>query len=213
MMEKKRKALIELYDDHVCTEQPTVAIDTYCSDCVHYKRCEVDAGFREECNYDGHGIPSLYKKMETVRGCTEEQSGEQYRNYCDSCARQKSGACNVCVTAYDGVPSEYLFELVQKTQAEIRGEILDQAKVCVCTDRKEQYGDAEQSFRCIADLWNAYLKPVYPDICITPAQASMMMVLFKAARDAVANVHKIDTYVDMCGYAACAGGLIEDENT
>jgi hypothetical protein len=213
MMEKKRKALIELYDDHVCTEQPTVAIDTYCSDCIHYKRCEVDAGFREECNYDGHGIPSLYKKMEKVCGCTEEQSGEQYRNYCDSCARQKSGACNVCVRAYDGVPSEYLFELAQKTQAEIRGEILDQAKVCVCTDRKEQYGDAEQSFRCIADLWNAYLKPVYPDICITPAQASMMMVLFKAARDAVANVHKIDTYVDMCGYAACAGGLIEDENT
>jgi hypothetical protein len=37
----------------------------------------------------------------------------------------------------------------------------------------------------------------------------MMMMLFKAARDAVAHVHKIDTYVDMCGYAACAGGMIE----
>ena len=116
-MEKKRKALIEFCDDHVCTdcplgakghkcgagysfgdpgyitdkeveeaykiafpdgtEQPTVTIDTYCSDCIHYKRCEVDAGFREECNYDGHGIPSLYKKMETVCGCMEERLVQQ----------------------------------------------------------------------------------------------------------------------------------------
>ena len=139
----------------------------------------------------------------------KSENAQNYPNYCESCAHSGTKKCENCDDGYDGVPAEYLFELAQKTQAEIRGEILDQAKVCVCTDRKEQYGDAEQSFRCIADMWNAYLKPVYPDICITPVQASMMMVLFKAARDAVANVHKIDTYVDMCGYAACAGGMIE----
>jgi hypothetical protein len=117
MMEKKRKALIEFCDDHVCTDcplgakghkcgagysfgdpgyitdkeveeaykiafpdgtkQPTVTIDTYCSDCIHYKRCEADAGFREECNYDGHGIPSLFKRVEKVCGCIEERVVKQ----------------------------------------------------------------------------------------------------------------------------------------
>lgn len=182
-------------------------LSEYCRICKHNVECQLDEDMSDGCLYNGAAKPTMYEEF-LIQA---EDSCEKYRNYCDSCERQKSGACNVCESGYDGVPSEYLFELAQKTQAEIRGEILEQAKVCVCIDRKEQYGDAEQSFRCIADMWNAYLKPVYPDICITPAQASMMMVLFKAARDAVANVHKIDTYVDMCGYAACAGGMIEDE--
>lgn len=232
MMEKtsdeKRKALEKFCQENVL-----------CDDCILYAhRCGRVAFFNIAEEEDGYmtdeEIDAAYKTVfltgadgaegedgenmkvmqntEQECGCREERETDgKYRNYCDSCARRKSGACNVCESGYDGVPSEYLFELAQKTQAEIRGEILDQAKVCVCTDRKEQYGDAEQSFRCIADLWNAYLKPVYPDICITPVQASMMMVLFKAARDSVANVHKVDTYVDMCGYAACAGGMIEHD--
>ena len=218
-MEEKRKALINFCAQHDC-----------CIDCsLGYEGHKCGRGYSFRCGVTEHGyltdeeVEEMYKiafperiDVKDINGNNDDQGptppdGEKYRNYCDSCARQKSGACNVCVSGYDGVPSEYLFELVQKTQAEIRDEILKQAKICVCTDRKEQYGDAEQSFRCIADMWNAYLKPVYPDICITPVQASMMMVLFKAARDAVANVHKIDTYVDMCGYAACAGGMIENE--
>lgn len=186
-------------------DSKSIKISTdWCATCANRETCAIGEGFQDECDYNGTSIPpTLWEMDKTVK------REEKYRNYCDSCARRKSGACNVCESGYDGVPTEYLFELAQKTQAEIRCEILDQAKVCVCTDRKGQYGDAEQSFRCIAELWNAYLKPVYPDICITPVQASMMMVLFKAARDAVANVHKIDTYVDMCGYAACAGGMID----
>ena len=137
-------------------------------------------------------------------------SAEKHRNYCDVCRNSGTQVCESCQTAYDGVPDKYKFELASKTPGEIREEILEQARICVCTDRKEQYGEAEDSFRCIADLWNAYLRPAYPDIDITPMQASMMMVLFKAARDAVAKVHKIDTYVDKCGYTACAGAMAED---
>lgn len=137
------------------------------------------------------------------------ENAQKYPNFCESCAHSGTKKCESCESGYDGIPGEYKFELSAKTPEELRREILEQAIKCVCTDRKEQYGSAEKSFACIADLWNAYLKPVYPDICITPVQASMMMVLFKAARDAVANVHKIDTYVDMAGYAACAGGMID----
>lgn len=143
----------------------------------------------------------------------EKKSGnaQEYPSFCESCAHSGTKKCENCEDGYDGIPSEYKFDLSAKTPEELRREVLEQAIKCVCTDRKEQYGAAEQSFRCIANMWNAYLKPVYPDICITPVQASMMMVLFKAARDAVANVHKIDTYVDMCGYAACAGGMIDGQ--
>ena len=152
------------------------------------------------------GMPSGYQSK---AGAKTPENVEKYRNFCECCAHTDTEKCDGCEVAYDGIPTRYLFELARNTQAEIRADILEQAKICVCTDRKEQYGDAEQSFRCIADMWNAYLKPVYPDIAITPAQSAMMLALFKAARDAVANVHKVDTYVDMAGYAACAGGMIE----
>lgn len=146
----------------------------------------------------------MEKKTETVT-----EAGK-YPNFCDCCAHFRGKKCESCESGYDGIPSEYLFELEAKTPEEVRREVLEQAVRCVCTDRKEQYGSAEKSFACIADIWNGYLRPVYPDIDITPMQAAVMMVLFKAARDATATVHKIDTFVDMAGYAACAGGMIDE---
>lgn len=136
-------------------------------------------------------------------------STEKWPNFCGSCAHFGGKKCESCEDGYDGIPSEYKFELSAKTPEELRREILEQAIKCVCTDRKEQYGSAEKSFACIAEIWNGYLRPVYPDIDITPGQAAVMMVLFKAARGATATVQKVDTYVDMAGYAACAGGMIE----
>ncbi len=35
---------------------------------------------------------------------------------------------------------------------------LDEAKKCVCTDRNQQYGEPEQNFSTIAQLWQAYLQ-------------------------------------------------------
>lgn len=132
-------------------------------------------------------------------------------NYCDSCAHKDTKLCEDCESAYDGIPSKYRFELSGKLPEDVRREVLEQAMRCVCEDRKEQYGGPEKSFSCIADLWNGYLRPVYPDITITPGQAAVMMILFKAAREATAEVHKIDSYVDMAGYAACAGGMIDGQ--
>lgn len=217
-MERKRKALIEFCGEHMCTDCP-LGTDGHKCGAGYSFRCGIcepgyiaDAEVEEayKLAFPEREDAQMHEGIATGNAAGEEKpGGEKYRNYCECCAHTDTEKCDGCERAYDGIPTGYLFELARKSQEDIRGDILEQAKICVCTDRKEQYGEAEQSFRCIADMWNAYLRPVYPDICITPVQASMMMVLFKAARDAVAKVHKVDTYVDMCGYAACAGGMLE----
>lgn len=89
-----------------------------------------------------------------------------------------------------------------------RKKILEDAIYCVCTDRKQQYGKPENSFSVIADFWSLYIKHKYDiDIELTAADAAMMLALFKIARGVTATKQKLDTYVDICGYATCAGEL------
>lgn len=82
---------------------------------------------------------------------------------------------------------------------------LEEAKKCVCTDRNQQYGEPEQNFAVIAQLWQTYLQAALKsdEIEILPGDVAMMMVLFKAARVATAYQAKADSFVDMAGYAAC----------
>lgn len=82
---------------------------------------------------------------------------------------------------------------------------LDEAKKCVCTDRNQQYGEPEQNFTVIAQLWQTYLQATLKsdEVEILPNDVAIMMVLFKAARVATACPAKADSFVDMAGYAAC----------
>ena len=82
---------------------------------------------------------------------------------------------------------------------------LEEAKKCVCTDRNQQYGEPEQNFAVIAQLWQTYLQATLKsdEVEILPNDVAMMMVLFKAARVATAKVGKADNFVDLAGYAAC----------
>ena len=82
-----------------------------------------------------------------------------------------------------------------------RADILDGAKKCVCEDRESQYGSPEDSFTKIAQFWSDYLG--YP---ITPEDVAMMMTLLKIARIA-GGMFKADSYIDACGYMACAGEI------
>jgi hypothetical protein len=97
------------------------------------------------------------------------------------------------------------------TTGDIRAGILEEARKAVCTDRNEQYGEPEDSFSVIAELWSAYLTarcaPSNSRIDLSAADAAEMLVLFKVARSATAIAPKTDTYADMAGYAACAGEL------
>ena len=87
-----------------------------------------------------------------------------------------------------------------------RAEILNAAERCVCTDRNQQYGEPEDNFRIIAALWNVYLFGRGTKAQLNPADIGAMMALFKLGRIATGG-NKADNFVDLAGYAACAGEI------
>lgn len=91
-----------------------------------------------------------------------------------------------------------------------RKEILEAAMRCVCSDREQDYGTPEKNFELIGELWTKYLKAkcVSPeaDVCINGEDVATLMCLFKIARIATGR-GKIDSFIDLAGYAACAGEL------
>lgn len=89
-----------------------------------------------------------------------------------------------------------------------RKSILAEADRCVCTDREEEYGNAKNNFSLIARLWREYLDTDKP---ITAHDVAVMMALLKIARIASGQT-KEDNYVDLCGYAACAGEIAFRQN-
>lgn len=83
-----------------------------------------------------------------------------------------------------------------------REEILDTAKDCVCGKREQDYGSPEDNFNLIADLWNAY----HGANIYSAVDVAMMMALLKIAR-VRSGVGTCDSFVDIAGYAACAGEI------
>lgn len=99
-----------------------------------------------------------------------------------------------------------------------RAEILEAAKKCVCGQRVQDYGKPERNFQIIADFWNDYLDAAHPELnlkgvaecvevsaIITPKDVAVMMGLLKVAR--IATGSNPDSFVDLAGYAACAGEI------
>ena len=89
----------------------------------------------------------------------------------------------------------------KEKQPTTRKTILDAAEKCVCQDRQDTHGRPEDSFGAIADLWMAD-KGVEFD----PVDVAQMMILLKVGR-AKENPKHQDNWVDMAGYAACAGEI------
>lgn len=83
-----------------------------------------------------------------------------------------------------------------------RKEILDEAIRCTTGQREQDYGSPEDNFNQIARLWNAYLEE---GIKLTAVDVANMMILLKMARS-MSGTH-IDNWVDIAGYAACAGEI------
>lgn len=91
-----------------------------------------------------------------------------------------------------------------------RAEILDEAKKCVCGQRQQDYGTPEDNFTTIGYLWSAYFRAAHPNLDIalneiTPKDVAVMMSLLKVAR--IATGSSPDSFVDLAGYAACAGEI------
>lgn len=95
-----------------------------------------------------------------------------------------------------------------------RAAVLEKARACVCGEREEDYGSPEDSFGCIAKLWEAYLRAacIAPDsvVRVTPTDVAMLMALLKIARVGTSCVGgTADSFVDLAGYAACGAECAE----
>ncbi len=155
------------------------------------------------CPMCGNENPTL------VRTAGSEEGSVQIR--CERCgfvsefARTRMDALalwNVATSKRAGKPAE----LSETQQPTTRKTILDAAEKCVCHDRQDTHGRPEDSFGAIADLWTAYLD-IGRDI--TPVDVAQMMILLKVGR-AKENPKHQDNWVDMAGYAACAGEIAAD---
>ena len=82
-----------------------------------------------------------------------------------------------------------------------RIDILEKAMDCVSGQREQDYGTPENNFQLIADLWK-----VYKGVDFTGQDVAMMMALLKVARIKTGRGTD-DSFVDLAGYAACAGEL------
>lgn len=83
-------------------------------------------------------------------------------------------------------------------------------KKCVCGEREHDYGKPEDNFKTIGLLWGVYLRAAHPRLAavmgvngISAKDVAVMMALLKVARIATGN--SPDSFVDLAGYAACAG--------
>ncbi len=84
-----------------------------------------------------------------------------------------------------------------------RAEILEAARKCVCGEREQEYGKPENNFALVGKLWEAYMGYSY-----TAKDVAMMLALLKVAR--IKTGVKGDSFVDLAGYAACAGEIVTE---
>lgn len=84
-----------------------------------------------------------------------------------------------------------------------REEILKKASEAISGERDEHYGSPEDNFGRIADYWSVYLNNT-----LTQTDVANMMILLKVAR-AMNDASHEDNWVDIAGYAACAGEINE----
>jgi hypothetical protein len=89
-----------------------------------------------------------------------------------------------------------------------RQKVLDEALKKIEGERHEEYGDAAENFDRIAGYWNAHLGL---NNFITPRDVSAMMVLLKISRLHGDGPKDVDTYVDICGYAAIGGEIASSD--
>lgn len=89
--------------------------------------------------------------------------------------------------------------------------ILAEAAKTVCNDRNAQYGEPEDNFAVIAELWAQYLRRAKGFIApagegLNAYDVGMMMLLFKIGR-LETGAPKRDSFVDAAGYIACAAEI------
>lgn len=96
-----------------------------------------------------------------------------------------------------------------KTGTELRREVLAMVEGCVCKDRQNTYGDAEDNFANIASIANIVLA----DKLSKPLDAldvAIFSACIKIARCRTSPRH-LDNLIDLSGYAVCGAGIVMRE--
>lgn len=161
----------------------------------------------EKAKLDGKEIISI-GYQEFANGCPYQYGYETKSKSIDFCGGH---TCVQCYSReYEGEEAEKPMEAEIPTdpiKSTTRESILREAITCTCTDRNLQYGGPESSFPAIAEMWTGYLRASGHNITLTAKDAALMLMLFKTARAITSETPKADTYIDMAGYAACAGEI------
>lgn len=98
-----------------------------------------------------------------------------------------------------------------KSGADQKRDILKRIEGCVCVDRQSTYGDAEDNFQAIADIWNT----IFDSKLAIPFEArdvAAAMVAVKLARLRTSPDHE-DNWIDMGGYATCGAAIVISKNS
>lgn len=82
--------------------------------------------------------------------------------------------------------------------------VLKEAMRITHHDRNANYGNPEDNFQHIANLWEDYLAVSGRKAELEPADVAVMMMLVKIARLGNNRMHQ-DSTIDIAGYAACLG--------
>lgn len=88
-------------------------------------------------------------------------------------------------------------------------ELVTRAAGLVGGDRAATHGPKLENHQNIADLWNAYLGRQL-NAPIKASQVALMMALLKIARTKCGAMN-LDDYVDLAGYAGCAGEIAQGD--
>lgn len=88
--------------------------------------------------------------------------------------------------------------------------VMAEAEQIIYGDREQTYGHPAKNFEATARLWESYLVNKGYDVCFTPEDVAMFMVLLKMARQQHQN--KRDNLVDMIGYVGCIQKIADYHN-
>lgn len=85
--------------------------------------------------------------------------------------------------------------------SKLRDRPLDEAKRLINADRNKEYGEPVENFRDIAEMMTVLIRPILKEGArVRVEHVAMMMMAVKLSR-MTTSPYKLDTWVDICGYA------------
>ena len=144
---------------------------------------------------------------------TKGPEGSEPCNFCGGTGYHEDlSYCRECFGRGWVIPPSAVLAKPADTDRVTAGSICRTAANLVSDDRAKTHGPKEVNHANIGRLWTAYLQNeniLPPGITIDAHLAAMMLALLKVARTS-AGAHNPDDYVDLAGYAGCAGEIAEN---